>query len=105
MCLLAFAHSHRISAETECLDRAADLAVTGCETVKAHRGDLKTAGEILDGEIRKGILLVTRHGLRMEIQILDPEFPHLGRAEVLIFPENTDEPIYSLTVSWQEVSP
>ena len=105
LCLLAFAHSHRISAETELRDRAVDLAITGCETVKAHRGDLEAAGESLRGQTEGGILLVARQDLRMEIRILDSENPHLGQAEVVIFEEKSEKPIYSLEVSWQEVTP
>ena len=104
LCLLAFSHGHRISAETDRQDRAIDLAISGCETVKAHRGDLDAAAEVLKGQTKHGVLLVDREDLRMEIRILDPQIPHLGQAEVRIFRENSEECIYSLAVSWQEVS-
>ena len=104
-CLLAFAQAHRIGAETDLQDRAVDLAITGCETVKAHRGDLEAAAALLTGEVQEGTLLVERRELRMEIRISDTEKPNLGQADVFVFQENTDNCIYSLTVSWQEVSP
>lgn len=104
LCLLAFAHSHRISTETELRDRAVDLAVTGCETVKACRGDLEAAEKALGGQLREGILLVNRQDLQMEIRISDAGIPLLGQAEVRILRNHTGECVYSLTVSWQEVS-
>lgn len=104
LCLLAFFHAHRISAETARQDMAVDLAVTGCEVIKACRGDPEQAAMVLQGETAEGMLLATREGLRMEIRILDTRIPNLGGAEVRILEETTGECLYSLTVNWQEVS-
>lgn len=104
LCLLAFSHAHRLSAETARQDRAVELAATGCELLKAHRGDLESAAEILDGDLRDGVLLVSREDLSMEIRILDTGTSGFGQADVRISEEQTGVFLYSLTVSWQEVS-
>ncbi len=105
LCLLAFSRAHQVSAETALRDRATDLAVTGSEAVKAHRGDLEAVGRQLRGQVEDGTLLVSRQELRMEIYLTDGQIPHLGQAEVAIFRETTGQCLYLLTVSWQEVSP
>lgn len=105
LCLLAFSRAHKISAETALRDQATDLAVTGSEALKAHRGDLEAAGEYLQGQVEEGTLLVFRQDLRMEIRLTGSQIPNLGQAEVGIFRENTGECIYSLTICWQEVAP
>ena len=105
LCLLAFSQAHRISAETALQDRAVELAITGCEVIKAHRGNPDGAAAILEGEEKEDHILVIREDLYMKIHILSGEIPGLGRAKVEVFQENTDNPIYSLTTLWQEVLP
>lgn len=103
LCLLAFSHAHRISGETDRRDRAVELAASGCEVMKALHGDLAEAGELLEGQVTEGCLVVSRGDLRMEIRPLESQFSKLSTSEILIFDTETGEILYSLTVGWQEV--
>lgn len=101
LCLRIFAAADRTSREMELRDRAVVMAQNGAETVKACKGDLPKAAEMLGGSAGGGSLTAVRDGLTLEIKRISTEIPGLGRAEVSV--TASEEVLFSLTTAWQEV--
>lgn len=100
LCLQCFAASAGISRNTAQYDRAVQLAQSCAEVLKACRGDLETAAEILGGSAEGNTLTVHAEGCILEAMLTGSGLPGLGQAEIRV---DTDR--YTLTVCWQEVMP
>lgn len=101
--LRAFAAADRISGENEIRDEAVILAQTVGETVKHTAGPNEEAARLLGGLWQGGTLTVTTaEGLTASVTPIDSGTPLLGCALVEVFSPG-EEPVFSLTVCWQEV--
>ena len=92
-CLLIFAQSVKISEETARLDEAVALAQNGAEILKSRAPD---------GETQLAALEIP-DGMQLHYEYLETSFPDLGSARIWVTWE--EETLFSLTVSWQEVTP
>lgn len=103
LCLQTFVKADHISRETAMQDQAVILTQNGAETLKACEGDLAAAARLLGGVPSGDRLTVDHREMRLELEITPSEIPGLGRAEVRVVGTETEETLFSLTVSWQEV--
>lgn len=103
ICLQIFVKADAISRTTARTDAGVVLAQNGAEILKSCGGDLEQAAQLLGGTLENGSISVSRDGLRLELKLLPEKVPGLGQAEVCVL--EADTPLFSLTVSWQEVAP
>ena len=113
LCLKAFVQADRISLKTERQTQASFLAQNAAETMKACRGDLETAAQMLDGQIigdtlqirydRKGIPVKENDTHTFLLQITKTTVPapggDLGAAEVCV--SAVGDPLLTLQILWR----
>lgn len=103
LCLSLFVRADSLSRETSQLDRAAVLAQTGAETLKACGGDLEETAKLLSGEVSGGTLLCRQEDIYLKITPLPGQIPGLGEAEVAVYDGEKEQILFAVTVAWQEV--
>lgn len=103
LCLGLFVRADILSRETALQDQAVIHAQNGAETIKACRGDLDRASQLLGGKGSGDTLTVPCDGLTMQIKLVSSEVPGLGMAEITVTNAEESQPIFSLTTGWQEV--
>lgn len=115
LCLRAFVYSDRLSRQMEARDRAADLAQNAAETLRHTAGDFPRAAGLLGAErfdetsfqldydgdwnLADDTMRYTLGAARA-----DSDIPGLGRAQVWVRDEQTDQELLRLDLAWQEVS-
>lgn len=116
MCLRAFGLSDKTSRENERLSRAMFLVQNAAEAVKGAKGDLTLISEKLSAAEKDGAWCVNydenwevvRSGegpwtYRIEIRLRDSDTLGLGKAQVCAVASGEAEPIFTVSVAWQEV--
>lgn len=107
ICLRVFVRADQVSRETGLQDQAVIAAQDGAEALKACRGDLTAAADLLGGVTAGDTLTVHYSQIRLEITLTPGQTPGqtpgLGLAEVRAIGTETGNTLFSLTVAWQEV--
>ena len=119
LCLQVFAFSSQSSRRNAAVDRAVTLCQTAAENLKAAGGDMPNAQdaamEHMGGTVSQGLwqvlydedwnVLTGWDGCvyRLEAQGVPTPVEGLCQARVWVTAEGEDEPLFSLTVAWQEV--
>lgn len=106
VCLRGLVRAEEVSRETALRDQAAILCRSGAETLKACRS-LPEAAEALGAsrQEERWIVHQERTALRLEITPQNAPVPGMGQARLEVFSADGEEPIFSLTVGWQEELP
>ena len=112
LCLQVFAHSDRISQETETRTQSVQAAQRGAEILQSSGGSmdyaLETAAEQLGGQVSQGVWTLTydeawqpgeEGPYRLEAQGVPAPVEGLWQAEVRILEGETL--LFQLTVAWQ----
>ena len=89
ICMQAFVKADEISVHTRRQDRAIVLAQNAAELLKS-------------GEAPENIPQDEEYP--MEIYMQESETAGLARAEIIVRHEEEEEPLFSITVGWQEVA-
>jgi len=111
LCLRAFVHADRISAESLRRDRALTLAQNSVEVLKSCAGDYAAAAELLGAAEEDGQLylhydqnwepLSGEGPYVLVIRPTEDDLAGFGRAKVQLFADG--QPLVSLSAAWQEV--
>ena len=123
LCLQVFVFAGRVSARSEQTDHAVLVCQNAAETLKAAGrtasgadAALEQAAQLLGGTLSQGVLNVyydenweqTEHesncAYLLRAQALPAAVTGLCRADVRVEPAGGADPLFSLTVAWQEVS-
>lgn len=116
LCLQAFVLSDQRSHRSEARDFAASAAQSAAETVRSCGGGVQdafaAAAGLLDGSVEDGVLVVeydedwqpAADGIYLLTAAeVSSGQPGLASAEVLVSEKNGGEPLFAVTVAWQEV--
>lgn len=114
ICLGLFAGAHRVSLQAQEQDIAVILCRNGAETLKACSGNLSAAAELLGGQPEEARITARYDAdltpdpegdYLLTVQFLPSNIAGLSQAEVLAARSDAPHtPLFSITVSWQEVA-
>jgi type II secretory pathway pseudopilin PulG len=115
LCVQVFVLSDGTSRRNQARDQAVVQAQNAAETLKTTGGDLSAAAGLLGGQADQETLSVTydetwtpctqEEGVyTLTAQEEAGDQPGLGQAEIQVTGEQWDDPLFTLTVSWQEVT-
>jgi len=107
LCLQAFAEADRISRDTLSRDKAVRICENTAEAIKIA-GDTAAAAHALGaGESESGWQLQLEEGgeeFLLEMEELESPVPGMGAALVQVMRSSDREPLFSLTIGYQEVA-
>lgn len=116
LCLQAFVLSDQRSHQSEARDFAASAAQSAAETIRSCGGSadeaLTEAADLLNGSVENGVLVVeydenwqpAADGFyRLTAADAPSGQPGLAAAEVSVREKDASEPLFTITVAWQEV--
>lgn len=114
LCVQAFVRSDTYSKELDRRDRAVNLCQTVAETVKAKQGDVETVAARLKATVSDGKMFLYYNKKWEPVPEQEATYmlclEETGRngyvtvAQVRVTVKKSDEEVFSLPVSWQEVA-
>ncbi len=101
LCLRAFSLAEGISEASALTDEAHFLAQSAAEVIKAARGDLAAAAEILNADFDGESLTKHSENLKLSANLLPSDLELLGKAEVTVTDEQGNI-LCTLPAAWQK---
>ena len=116
ICLRGFALSDRLSKESEMRDEAVILAQNAAECYKSCRGDAQKAAALLGGTATDAMWQIAfdkdlkpaktpdTAAFTVTVTPQQTDLSTLGKATVCVYVNDTEAPVFELSVAWQEVT-